>query len=168
MGATYPDVFAAIGVASGCEYAAGAACAGYQGADPEQSGRAAYQAMGSLARAVPFIVFQGDQDKTVPPANAEQLVRSGQVTADWADNGTADGSVPKAATGTDWRIGRGGRSTTLRHYGDGHGHELAQFWLVHGMDHAWSGGNPSQQYADPAGPDASAAMYDFFMEHPKR
>jgi poly(3-hydroxybutyrate) depolymerase len=41
-----------------------------------------------------------------------------------------------------------------------------QSWLVAGMGHAWSGGCSCEQYADPAGPDESTAMYTFFMAHP--
>jgi poly(hydroxyalkanoate) depolymerase family esterase len=163
MAATYPDVYAAAGVGSGCEYGAGAACAGYQSADPEQAGKQAYQAMGSHAREMPFIVFQGDADTTVPPINAQQLVREDQVEADWADDGQENRSVPQAPTQVVPAQAPGGRSYTVSHYPDGHGHELGQFWLVHGMGHAWSGGDASQQYSDPTGPNESAAMYDFFM-----
>lgn len=166
MGTTYPDVYAAIGVGSGCEYAAGAACAGYQSADPEQAGQLAYKEMGTHARAMPFVVFQGDQDTTVPPINAGQIVRAGQVVADCADDGAENGSVPTAATQTvDGQV-PGGHSYTTQHYSDGHGNELAQYWLVQGMGHAWSGGNAAESYADTAGPNESAAMYDFFMSHP--
>ena len=166
MAATYPDVYAAAGVGSGCEYTAGAACAGWRSADPEQAGRAAYKAMGSRARPMPFVVFQGDADRTVPPINAEQLVRANQVAADWADDGQENGSVPAAPTKVINGQFPGGRSYTTSYYSDGKGHELGQFWLVHGMGHAWAGGDPSQQYADPTGPNESAAMYDFFMSHP--
>jgi hypothetical protein len=34
------------------------------------------------------------------------------------------------------------------------------------MAHAWSGGNAAEQYADPGGPDETAAMYGFFTNHP--
>jgi poly(hydroxyalkanoate) depolymerase family esterase len=166
MGATYPDVYAAIGVGSGCEYGAGAACAGYQSADPEQAGQQAYKAMGAHARAMPFVIFQGDQDTTVPPINADQNVRANQVTADWADDGTENGSVPTPPSKADGGQVSGGRSYTTKYYSDGHGNELGQLWVVQGMGHAWSGGNPAVQYADPAGPNESAAMYDFFASHP--
>jgi poly(hydroxyalkanoate) depolymerase family esterase len=165
MGATYPDLYAAIGVGSGCEYAAGAPCAGYRSADPQQAGRQAYQAMGSRARVVPFIVFEGDKDTTVPPVNADQLVQAGQVTADWADDGAQNGSIPTAAARSSFGQASA-RSYTLRRYKDGRGQELSQYWLVQGMGHAWSGGNPAESYADAGGPDESAAMYDFFMAHP--
>jgi poly(hydroxyalkanoate) depolymerase family esterase len=166
MGATYPDLYAAIGVGSGCEYAATAACAGYQGIDPEQAGQKAYEAMGQYCRPVPAVVFEGDKDTTVPPVNAQQVVRQLQITADLADDGAANGSVPSASTTTDDRLAAGGESYTIASYSDGHGGDLIQSWTVHGMGHAWSGGDPAESYADPAGPDESAAMYDFFMLHP--
>jgi poly(hydroxyalkanoate) depolymerase family esterase len=166
MGATYPDLYAAIGIGSGCEYGATPTCAGYKSTDPEQAGKMTYDAMGAYKRVVPFVVFQGDKDTTVPPTNADQLVRAEQVADDWADDGGENGSIPRAPS--SWNFGRspGGRTYTVRHYADGHNHELAQYWVVNGMGHAWSGGNPAAQYADPAGPDESAAMYAFFMAHP--
>jgi poly(hydroxyalkanoate) depolymerase family esterase len=166
MGATYPDVYAAIGVGSGCEYAAGAACAGYRSADPEQAGQLARQAMGSNARPLPVVVFQGDQDTTVPPINADQLVRQWQVTADWADDGTKNGSVPRLAAKTSTTRSTAGSTATVANYMDAHGQELVQRWLVRGMGHAWSGGCSCAQYSNPGGPDATSAMYDFFMSHP--
>ena len=166
MAATYPDVYAAVGVGSGCEYGAGAACAGWQSADPVQAGSAAYKAMGPRARQVPFVAFQGDKDTTVPPINATQLVRAAQVEGDLSDDGQLNGSVPTAPTKVVQGQVPGGRSYTVNYYSDGHGGDLGQLWLVHGMGHAWSGGAASQQYSEPSGPNESAAMYDFFMAHP--
>jgi poly(hydroxyalkanoate) depolymerase family esterase len=166
MGATYPDLYAAIGVGSGCEYAAGAACAGYRSADPEQAGLLARRAMGARARPLPAVIFQGDSDFTVPPINAEQLVRQWQVTADWADDGAGNGSIPRRARSTSTVGSRGGRMTTVARYADGRGRELLQRWLVRGMGHAWSGGCSCAAHADPRGPDATRTMYRFFMSHP--
>jgi len=166
MSATYPDVFAAAGVGSGCEYAAGASCAGYRSIDPEDAGKRAYDAMGQQHRSVPVIIFQGDADKTVPAINAEQLVQQWQATDDWADDGARNQSVPAAPSGTENGTAPGGRAYTLNRYQDGHAGELIQFWLVHGMAHAWSGGCDCVPYGDPAGPDATQAMYEFFMSHP--
>jgi hypothetical protein len=33
------------------------------------------------------------------------------------------------------------------------------------MGHAWSGGRAMMPYADPHGPNASLAMYQFFLDH---
>jgi poly(hydroxyalkanoate) depolymerase family esterase len=166
MAATYPDEFAAIGIGSGCEYGATAACAGYKSADPAQAGRQAYKEMGPRARPMPFIAFQGDADTTVPPANADQLVQQWLLTDDLADDGAANGSVPSAPANTTPGFAPGGRIYTVRTYADSHKAELAQYWVVRGMQHAWSGGDPSQPYSDPSGPDETAAMYAFFLSHP--
>ncbi|HMJ34295.1 MAG TPA: PHB depolymerase family esterase [Baekduia sp.] len=166
MAATYPDLYAAAGIGSGCEYAATAACAGYKSADPVAAGQQAYQAMGSHARPMPVILFEGDQDTTVPPVNAQQLVQQWQVTDDYADGGGKDGSVPVQPTAVTHGTSSGGQGYTVTTYSDRDEGELMQSWLVAGMGHAWSGGCGCQQYSDPAGPDETAAMYTFFMAHP--
>jgi poly(hydroxyalkanoate) depolymerase family esterase len=166
MGATYPDYFAAIGVGSGCEYAATAACAGYKSADPAFAGQQAYKEMGPRARPMPFIAFHGDADTTVPPANADQLVQQWLLTADMADDGAANRSVPSSPSKTTRGYARGGHSYTVRTYVDSRKANFAAYWLVHGMKHAWSGGDASQQFSDPSGPDETAAMYAFFLSHP--
>jgi poly(hydroxyalkanoate) depolymerase family esterase len=165
MAATYPDLFAAIGVGSGCEYAATATCAGYKSADPAQAGRQAHKEMAGHARQMPFIAFQGDADTTVPPVNADQLVQQWLVTDDLADDGALNDSVPQVPAKTTRGQVPGGKSYTVRSYVDSGRAELAQYWVVHGMNHAWSGGDPSQSYTDSQGPDATAAMYAFFLSH---
>jgi poly(hydroxyalkanoate) depolymerase family esterase len=166
LAATHPDLFAAIGIGSGCQYAATATCAGYKSADPVEAGRKAYKEMGSRARPMPFITFAGDADKTVPPINADQLVEQWLVTDDLADDGTLNGSVSRRPAKTTRGKATGGRAYTVFHYVDHGRAELAQYWIVHGMGHAWSGGDPAQKYADPSGPDETAAMYAFFASHP--
>jgi poly(hydroxyalkanoate) depolymerase family esterase len=164
MGATYPDKYAAIGVGSGCEYASTAACAGYQSADPTASAQAAFKEMGSYARAMPVIAFQGDKDTTVPPVNADQLVEQWQLTAALASG--VDSSTLSAPMSTENGQVPGGRSYTIKKYPDAKGKELVEYWTVHGMPHAWSGGCSCESYSDPTGPDETAAMYAFFASHP--
>ncbi|MEF3088008.1 esterase, partial [Bacillus altitudinis] len=50
-------------------------------------------------------------------------------------------------------------------YSDRTGQVVLEDWRIRGVGHAWSGGRPEGTYTDPAGPDASRAMLDFFAEH---
>src|SRR5947209_5109085 len=81
LGATYPDIFAAIGVHSGVEYQAARRMQDLLsvmrrgGPDPTRQGRSAYDAMGSFARVVPTIVFQGTSDMIVNRVNGDQVVQ---------------------------------------------------------------------------------------------
>jgi poly(hydroxyalkanoate) depolymerase family esterase len=165
MGATYPDVFAAVGSGSGCEYN-GLPCLGYKGPPPSQTGQEAYQAMGRHARVMPAIVFQGDQDNIVAPANGAQIAQEWQVTDNLVDSRSANGPIPTYRTSQSFASTPRGVTYTVDRYGDGRGNALIQYWSIHGMSHAWSGGNGSQQYADPAGPTETNAMYAFFTAHP--
>ena len=165
MGATYPDMFAAVGVGSGCEYN-GLPCVGKQGPPATTTGQQAYQAMGSHARVMPAIVFQGDSDDIVAPANAPLIVNEWLVTDNYASGGSATGSIPTSPASVSNGVSPGGQSYTVTKYDDGRGNDLIDYWLVHGMNHAWSGGSSSESYADPSGPNETAAMYTFFAAHP--
>src|SRR5579875_746524 len=107
MGATYPDIFAAIASASGLEYQAAtsetaATTAEMQGGpDPTTQGQAAYQAMGSAARVVPTIVFQGESDYTVYPINGDQVVEQWMETDHLASNGSYNASFSSPTTTTN-------------------------------------------------------------------
>jgi len=59
-----------------------------------------------------------------------------------------------------------GYAYTVSTWKDHTGEEVQQYWKILGLAHAWSGGNPAVSYTDPKGPNASEAMYQFFMNHP--
>jgi len=98
MAATYPDLYAAVGILAGCEYK-GLPCLGSAAAQPPRlSGQLAYQASGTHARVVPFLVENGDADPVVPVANAIEVTQQWQVTDDYAaHNGVLSDPVPSGA-----------------------------------------------------------------------
>ncbi len=170
LGATYPDVFAAIGVHSGAEYRAITSPLGggevflQGGPDPIQQGQAAFAAMGSFARVVPTIVFHGTHDNVVAPVNGNQVVQQWMETDFLASHGTYQADFHSPSRTIHDQV-PGGHSYTVYSWNDNNGNEVQEYWLVNGMGHAWSGGNPSN-FTDLQGPSASLAMYTFFKNHP--
>jgi len=148
LGREYPDLYAAVGVHSGL--AAGAA-------SDLPSAMAAMGSGGGKAPAVgsgtPTIVFHGDADATVHPRNAEHVVAASAGHA--------------SAVEVDRRQGQGGRPHTRHVHRAADGRVLAESWTVHGAPHAWAGGSAKGSFTDRRGPDATAEMLRFFMEHPR-
>lgn len=147
LGATYPDLFAAVGVHSGLP-------AG--GARDVPSAFAAMRG-GSTGSAravtVPAIVFHGLADKTVHPENGEAVV--GQALR------TRSGLSRIRVSG----ISQGGRAYRQTRHEDTGGRSMTEHWEIDGAGHAWSGGKASGSYTDPKGPDASREMLRFFLQH---
>lgn len=174
LGATYPDVFAAINVGAGLEYKAATSQIGAftalssGGPDPERQGNAAYSAMGSRAREVPTVVFHGTSDYTVYPVNGEQVISQWAQTNDRASDGVDNNNVGDTAEKTVNGTVPGGRSYTRYVYENSStGTAAMEQYLVDGMGHAWSGGSTAGSYTDPKGPDASEIGWRFFENHPK-
>jgi poly(hydroxyalkanoate) depolymerase family esterase len=148
MAATYPDIFAAVGVHSGL--ACGAA----------RDMPSAFAAMGGggtirprgEGRTVPTIVFHGDADRTVNPVNSDHVIAQAGQEAAWTKMVTR-GETP------------GGMAYTRTVQLDAGGVEVLEQWVLHGAGHAWSGGSASGSYTDSRGPDASREMIRFFLAH---
>jgi poly(3-hydroxybutyrate) depolymerase len=51
-------------------------------------------------------------------------------------------------------------------YDDARGRTVVLVWLIHGANHAFTGGDARGTFVDPVGPDLGAAMYGFFAAHP--
>ncbi|MGI3779087.1 MAG: extracellular catalytic domain type 1 short-chain-length polyhydroxyalkanoate depolymerase [Janthinobacterium lividum] len=150
LGAAYPELYAAIGVHSGLACGAARDTVSAMAAMRQpKAGRAA-------GRVVPAIVFHGDSDSTVHPGNADAVIaQAGGEGGGWTRQ-VERGQVP------------GGRAFERAcHAGPG-GAVVLEQWTVHGAGHAWSGGSAAGSYTDPKGPDASAEMLRFFLEHPRQ
>lgn len=165
LGVNYPDVYAAIGVHSGLPYAAAhdmpSAFAAMQQGQPNPMlsplGKAA--GSGKSIHPVPAIVFHGDRDTTVHPGNGDQ------VLAQWAK------AHSQGAPGTKLRVTEqngqapGGHGYTRSLYHAPNGRVVLERWRIHGAGHAWSGGSAQGSFTDPKGPEASAEMVRFFLQH---
>ncbi len=53
-------------------------------------------------------------------------------------------------------------------YDDAAGHSVVEVLVIHGANHAYTGGNPQGTFVDPVGPDLAHATYDFFVGHSRR
>lgn len=154
LGRTYPDVFAAVGAHSGLPYRAatdmGSAFAAMRG-----SGARAADAAQATGKIMPTIVFHGDSDHTVVAANGDAIVAHQRRLA----------GDPMPASTRESGTASGGRRYQRTTYADASGLTVVEDWRVHGAGHAWMGGSASGSYTDPQGPDASAEMVRFFLQH---
>jgi poly(3-hydroxybutyrate) depolymerase len=152
MGATYPDLYAAIGVHSGL--ACGAASDIPSAFTAMRQGRSdLVRAPGRVGRAIPTIVFHGDHDNTVNPVNGDQVIAQSKAAADLrttVTTGEASGGVRYTCTAQT----------------DEKGRSVLEQWVLHGAGHAWSGGSTAGSYTEPRGPDASREMMRFFLQCP--
>ena len=145
MGTLYPDLYAAVGVHSGLPFASAhdlpSALAAMKGkfGRPQEPGKT-----------IPIIVFHGDRDTTVHPANGDELIARGKHHAAM-EIVIEPGRVPDGHAYT----------RTVHKHPDGTAH--AEQWLIHGAGHAWSGGSAHGSYTDGKGPDASREMMRFFQ-----
>ncbi|HMQ52764.1 MAG TPA: PHB depolymerase family esterase [Anaerolineae bacterium] len=166
LGATYPDLFAAVGIQSGVPYGVAqnipTGLAAIKGMSSASADRLSSAPGGQAKlRSVPTIVFHGDQDSLVHPGNGDQII------AQWLEVGAKqNGAVPKPRVKLEQGQVPGGHAYTRSIYQDEQGVTLMEQWLVHGAGHAWSGGNPNVAWTDAKGPSATQEMLRFFYEHP--
>ena len=152
MGATYPEIYAGVGIHSGLPYRSASDVASAFSAMRGDRGQKRRQRKSrhtsDHALRVRTIVFHGDADQIVHPSNGAKIVEAHAKTGDSMESTTAS-------------IRRGYTRTITR---DKTGAVVVEQWLIHGSGHAWSGGSPDGTYTDRHGPDASREMLRFFLE----
>jgi poly(hydroxyalkanoate) depolymerase family esterase len=156
LAATYPELFAAVGVHSAPPFRVATGPA-----DALAAMQGAGQVPTPTAPLPPLIIFQGTADGTVRASNAERI--AGQ----WLDS-QPEGSIgkgrqtrtapPRTASGRGPRPHRVTRWSAQRRV-------QLELWVVEGLGHAWSGGSAKGSYSDSRGPRASTQMWRFFARH---
>ena len=150
MGATYNDLYAAIGIHSGL--ACGVATDLPSALVAMRQGGSGHKVVSGDRPPLPTIVFHGDRDTTVHPNNGGQILEQSVRTTS-TQKKVHRGQVP------------GGHAYTRTILSDASGRGMLEHWNIHGAGHAWSGGSPAGSYTDPRGPDATREMLRFFLEH---
>jgi poly(hydroxyalkanoate) depolymerase family esterase len=155
VAASYPDLYAALGVHSGiaCGLAHDlpSAFAAMKNGGKGVSASEHHRPQKYNRQPIPTIVFHGDCDTTVHPRNGDRFTDE-MLTAN-CDKRVETGQV------------HAGRSYTRTTYIDGGGQSVFEQWMIHGAGHAWSGGSASGSHTDPQGPDASREIARFFLSH---
>src|ERR1700722_5762633 len=139
MGATYPDLFMAIGVVAGLEFAAATTAVAGLGAitrggpEPNHQGLLAFQVMSvglreKPKRRMPVIVFQGAADPYLNPVNADQVLTQWARTNDYLDgNGDGKSLLKQAGEMIEGSV-PGGYSFQKCKYEDSAGRLLMEKW----------------------------------------
>ena len=152
MGATYPDLYAAVGVHSGLAHgAANDVLSAYAAMRGETDVGLRPSPSPSSDTTPRVIVFHGTADTTVHPTNAERIVVAAQRAAP-----TGPFRSERGVTGD-------GRSYLRTVAARPDGTSGIECWMIQGGGHAWSGGHPSGSFTEPDGPDASAELVRFFL-----
>jgi poly(hydroxyalkanoate) depolymerase family esterase len=154
MAATYPEVYAAVGVHSGLPYRSAtdvaSAFAAMRGDLGLPGGQRKAGPASDHALHVRAIIFHGDADHIVHPSNAAKIIEGHATSGDSVERVKARSSASRTYT----------REITR----DPTGTAVVEHWLIHGSGHAWSGGSADGTFTDPNGPDASREMLRFFLE----
>ena len=154
MAATYPELYAAIGVHSGLPYRSAtdlaSAFAAMRGTAAPRGRRSRKPRGTDDSPRMRTIIFHGDADGIVHSSNAAGIVGA---------------SKPGETIEREETRSSGGQTYTRTVIRDQSGLAVVEDWLLHGSGHAWSGGSPDGSYTDPNGPDASREMLRFFFEN---
>jgi poly(hydroxyalkanoate) depolymerase family esterase len=151
LGATYPEIFCGVGIHSGLPHRAA-----YDVPSAFEAMRTGHcnrveEKPDSRSNKTRTIIFHGDNDGTVHPANGVGLFQRA------CDSGNLSLSERRQGEANN-------RSYKVQTAADSDGRVMAELWAIGGGGHAWSGGDNRGTYADLSGPCASEEMLRFFLE----
>jgi poly(hydroxyalkanoate) depolymerase family esterase len=159
LAANYPDLVDAVAMHSGVAFGVANSISSAltimrDGAgNPEPLGRRVHEAMGERARVIQALVLHGGKDVALNPQNGMRLAQQWAIA-----NRLAAGKSGELAEPAEAMHREDGRyDATVFTYED-----AVEEWRIPMLGHAWSGGAAEATYTDPKGPDATAAVLDFF------
>lgn len=157
----HPDVFAAVAVHSGLPpmmppSAAAAISAMEKGVrvDPEALAESYWNT--HEVTPPPLLILHGNEDQRVTERNATGLMRVWEKLFETAPLAEQLAREDREFASTDSARGCS-RIDLLRD-----GRIVIRSLRIHGLAHAWSGGDPALPFNDAKGPDASAVIWKFF------
>ena len=170
LASCYADLFAACAVHSGLMFQAAVSPANALSTmrhgsehDPAQAAKRAFEISGHKVDAMPVLIIHGDQDTTVSPVNAEQIVAQFSVLNQLCAAAKKQPFDAKKKH-TTAHANNGQYRYEVHDYGDIERPLIRQVAIA-GLGHAWSGGDPRYEFNDARGPDSSAMMWAFFQQH---
>lgn len=168
MGATYPDLYAAIGLVESGAYGIGLAGIGQPLGPlllrPELLAMAAYQAMGPHARILPVINIQGDKDAAATPASGAHAVRQWLMTNNLVASGNLNAPFPLSPTETVDITPKSGYPYHVDTYKDEDGCRILEQVRIEQMEHFWPGGSDDPKlrgFTDPQAPSGAELTWAF-------
>lgn len=143
----YPKVFSKVGLHSGLPHLA---AHDVMSAFAAMKGKAGVRTQDRSGRGSSKIIIHGTADQTVHPSNGDQIFEQMRSRHPGSSILLTDDHTA-------------GRKTSRQVLIDQSGKALAEYLLIDGVGHAWSGGDRTGSFTDPGGPDASREMVSFFL-----
>jgi poly(hydroxyalkanoate) depolymerase family esterase len=168
--ATYPDLYAAVGLVVTAGYADGPCFTTGVGIPVQASAQLAYTQMAERARIVPLIGMGSDGDLAFPAPCTVKAVEQGLRTSNLVLSGSQEGPIALTPAAVAERQVAGGYGYTVSTFRDPSGCEIAERWIIHGMPHAWPGGTTDptvKGYGDRKAPDGAEATWAFLKRFRK-
>lgn len=166
----YSDVFAGAGIQSGVEYMAATTEAEAHeilksgpNRTVKETGLAAAKCAGNKAQPLAIVALHGAKDPFVNPVNATRIVESFTVMNDQLDDGTLNQSqTTKVLSEKEEQVAKGYKYITKTFGNSQQAH--IKLVMIKDMQHGWSGSARYGAYADPRGPNASRAIWEFVSQ----
>jgi hypothetical protein len=116
------------------------------------------------------MVMGGDADQGIPPACADKALEQGLRTNNLVLGDRQDAPISLTPDSVREVPKEAGYSSTVSTYLDPAGCVIGERWLIHGMNHFWSGGSADPELAnftDPKGPNGAKATWRFVSRYTK-